>query len=525
MIHPEVENPLREEMRMERKAPPCVVVIFGASGDLNKRKLTPALYSLYQQHLLSNGFAMVGFSRTKMDHQAFRDLMTETTKEFGEGGIGDPSVWESFSQTLFYISGDPNNPEAYQQLSEMLNNLDREHGTAGNRVFYLSTPPELYTPIIRQLGAAKLNQAVSPESWVRIIIEKPFGYDLPSALRLNGDVGVVFNEEQVYRIDHYLGKETVQNILAFRFANGIFEPIWNHNFIDHVQITAAEAVGAGDRVGYYEAAGALRDMIQNHLLQVFSLVAMEPPVLLDANAIRDEKQKVMMAVYPFGHDEVSRFAVRGQYGAGTSNGKAVAGFREEIKAFNEKSKAHTYNEESNTETYAMVRLMVNNWRWAGVPFFIRSGKRMPKRVSEVAIQFKRVPHLLFRQTKADRIEPNTLVIRIQPDEGITLKFGAKMPGQAMHIREVNMDFQYGEQFGRHSPEAYERLLLDCMLGDPTLFARRDMVEKGWELLTPVLDVWRDEPASFPNYEAGCWGPAEADTFITHGAAHRRWRKP
>lgn len=525
MMHPEMENPLREEMRMERKAPPCVVVIFGASGDLNKRKLTPALYSLFEQHLLSNGFAMVGFARTKMEHQVFRDLMTETTKEFAENGLGDPSVWESFSQKLYYISGDPSNPEGYQQLAELLTNLDRELGTAGNRVFYLSTPPELYTPIITQLGHAGLNRPSSSESWVRIIIEKPFGYDLPSALNLNTHVGEVFNEDQVYRIDHYLGKETVQNILVFRFSNGIFEPIWNRNFIDHIQITAAESVGAGDRVGYYEAAGALRDMIQNHLLQVFSLVAMEPPVSLDANAIRDEKQKVMMAVYPFTHDEVPRFAVRGQYGAGTSNGKAVPGFREEIKAFNAKSKGQHYNEESDTPTYAMVRLMVNNWRWAGVPFFIRSGKRLPKRVSEVAIQFKRVPHLLFKQTKSDRIEPNTLVIRIQPDEGITLKFGAKMPGQAMHIREVNMDFQYGQQFGRHSPEAYERLLLDCMLGDPTLFARRDMVEKGWELLTPVLDVWQDEKPNLPNYEAGSWGPEEADAFIAHGAPHRRWRRP
>lgn len=521
----ELENPLQEGLRMERKAPPCVVVIFGASGDLNKRKLTPALYSLFQQHLLSQGFAMVGFARTKLEHEEFRTLMTDAAKEFAEGGLGDEAVWQSFTQKLFYVPGDPHNPESYKQLADLLASLDRDFGTAGNRVFYLSTPPELYTPIIRQLGTANLNKATTPDSWVRIIIEKPFGYDLPSALKLNAEAGAVFEEEQVYRIDHYLGKETVQNILVFRFSNGIFEPIWNRNFIDHVQITAAETVGAGDRVGYYEAAGALRDMIQNHLLQVFSLVAMEPPVSLDATAVRDEKQKVMMAVYPFKHDEVERFAVRGQYGTGTSNGKSVPSFRQEIKDFNAKSKGKTYNEESKTDTYAMVRLMVNNWRWAGVPFFIRSGKRLPKRVSEVAIHFKRVPHLLFKQTESDRIEPNVLVLRIQPDEGITLKFGAKMPGQSIHIRDVNMDFQYGSQFGRHSPEAYERLLLDCMLGDPTLFARRDMVEKGWEILTPVLDVWRDEPANQPNYEAGSWGPAEADEFIAYGAPHRRWRKP
>lgn len=519
-------NPLQEGLRMERKAPPCVVVIFGASGDLNKRKLTPALYSLFQQHLLSGGFAMVGFARSKMDDEAFRNLMTDAVKEFAEDGVGDESVWKNFAQKLFYVAADPNTPEGYQQLTDLLNSIDRQYGTAGNRVFYLSTPPELYSPIIQQLGNAGLNRATSADSWVRIIIEKPFGYDLPSALKLNNEVGAVFQEEQVYRIDHYLGKETVQNILVFRFSNGIFEPIWNRNFIDHVQITAAETVGAGDRVGYYDAAGALRDMIQNHLLQVFSLIAMEPPVSLDATAVRDEKQKVMMAVYPFKHSEVSQFAVRGQYGAGTTNGKLVPGFREEIREFNAKSKGQKYNEESNTETYAMVRLQINNWRWAGVPFYIRSGKRLPKRVSEVAIQFKRVPHMLFRQTESDRIEPNTLVLRIQPDEGITLKFGAKLPGQAVHIRDVNMDFQYGTQFGRQSPEAYERLLLDCMLGDPTLFARRDMVEKGWELLKPVLDVWALEKPDFPNYAAGSWGPAEADLFISRRAAgHRRWRKP
>ncbi|MEW6730488.1 MAG: glucose-6-phosphate dehydrogenase [Acidobacteriota bacterium] len=521
-----LENPLREGLRMERKAQPCVVVIFGASGDLNKRKLTPALYSLYQQHLLSNGFAMVGFARSKMDHDAFRKLMTDAVREFGEGGLGDESVWSSFAQNLFYVSGDPRNPDSYKELSKLLDELDRDHGTAGNRLFYLSTPPELYSPIMAQLGEAKLNRSPITNGWVRIIVEKPFGYDLPSAIKLNSEVGAVFNEDQVYRIDHYLGKETVQNILAFRFSNGIFEPIWNRNFIDHIQITAAEAVGAGERLGYYEGAGALRDMIQNHLLQVFSLVAMEPPVSLDAAAVRDEKQKVMMAVHPFKHDEVHKYAVRGQYGPGSSGGKSVPGYREEIREQNAKGKGETYNPESNTETYAMVKLLVDNWRWAGVPFYIRSGKRMPKRVSEVAIQFKKVPHLLFSQTETDRIEPNTLVLRIQPEEGITLKFGAKMPGQAMHIRDVNMDFQYGTQFGRHSPEAYERLQLDCMLGDPTLFARRDMVEKGWELLTPVLEVWRDEKprVEFPNYDAGSWGPAEGDEFLANDGG-RRWRKP
>ncbi len=510
----EPENPLSQGLRIERKAPPSTVVIFGASGDLNRRKLMPALYSLYQQHLLGSGFSIVGFARTKMDQEAFRRLMADAVQEFAEGGLGDEGVWATFVQNLYYIAGDPSGQQDYQRLSLLLDEIDKSNGTAGNRIFYLSTPPELYTPIISNLGEAGLQHSPAPDGWVRIIIEKPFGYDLPSAIKLNAQVGRVFREEQVYRIDHYLGKETVQNVMVFRFANGIFEPLWNHNYIDHVQITAAEAVGVEGRGGYYEGAGALRDMIQNHLLQVFSLIAMEPPVSLDAQSVRDEKQKVMMAVRPFTHDEVHKLAVRGQYAAGTFNGRPVPGYREEKGV----------NPESNTETYAMVKLQVDNWRWAGVPFYIRSGKRMPRRVSEVAIQFKEVPHLLFNRTEADRIRPNTLVMRIQPDEGIMLRFSAKLPGQSVHIRDVNMDFQYGTQFGRQSPEAYERLLLDCMLGDPTLFARRDMVEQGWSLLTPVLDVWAAQKPNFPNYEAGSWGPAEADAFLAQDG-NRRWRKP
>ncbi|MCS6885572.1 MAG: glucose-6-phosphate dehydrogenase [Acidobacteriota bacterium] len=507
-------NPLSQGLRIERKAPPCVIVIFGASGDLNKRKLMPALYSLYQQHLLGSSFATIGIGRTQMDNEAFRELMTAAVREFAEGGLADEDVWRSFAKQLHYIAGDPREQEVYVRLGNLLDELDKKTGTAGNRIFYLSTPPELYTPIVTNLGKAKLNVSPVRDAWVRIIIEKPFGYDLKSALALNEHVGSVFQEEQVYRIDHYLGKETVQNVMVFRFANGIFEPLWNHKYIDHVQITAAEAVGVEGRAGYYEGAGALRDMIQNHLLQVFSLIAMEPPVSLDASAIRDEKQKVMMAVRPIEHGEVNAFAVRGQYGQGTSNGRAVMGYREEKGV----------NPQSTTETYAMVKLLVDNWRWAGVPFYIRSGKRMPRRVSEVAIQFKEVPHLLFDRTAADRIHPNTLVMRIQPDEGITLRFSAKLPGQAVHIRDVNMDFQYGTQFGRHSPEAYERLLLDCMLGDPTLFARRDMVEKSWELLMPILDVWAADKPKFPNYEAGSWGPAAADEFLAKDGG-RRWRRP
>ncbi len=504
------ENPLREGLRLERTADPCVVVIFGASGDLTKRKLVPALYRLTQHRLLPAEFAIIGFARSPMSHDEFRAKMKEAVATYSEAKAVDDAVWQSFARGLFYLTGDINNPDAYKQMSALLDQIDRERGTAGNRVMYLSTSPSLYSEAIQQLGDARLAKP-KEKSWTRIIIEKPFGHDLASAKELNQQVAAVFDEEQVYRIDHYLGKETVQNLLVFRFANGIFEPIWNRRYVDHVQITNAEAIGVEGRGGYYDTAGVLRDMIQNHVFQVLSLVAMEPPVNLGANAVRDEKFKAMSAVRAIPPDRVDEFAVRGQYGPGSVGGAAVPGYRAEKDV----------NPESKTDTYAAVKLFFDNWRWADVPFYLRSGKRMPKRVTEIAIHFRQAPLQLFTSS-AQQLEPNVLIVRIQPDEGITLRIGAKIPGQVTRIRWVNMDFRYGASFGVSSPEAYERLLLDCILGDSTLYARRDMTERGWEIVMPILDAWQSKKAEFPNYEAGTWGPAEADELIERDG--RRWRR-
>jgi glucose-6-phosphate 1-dehydrogenase len=506
------DNPLRQGIRLERTAEPCTVIIFGASGDLTKRKLVPALYRLTQQRLLPAEFAIMGFARSPMGDDEFREKMKDAVVTYGEAKSVDESVWQSFAQGIFYIAGDINDPTCYQKMSERLDQIDAERGTAGNRVFYLSTSPTLYSEAIEQLGAAGLAKA-KPGSWVRIIIEKPFGHDLASAKQLNEDVAKVFYEDQVYRIDHYLGKETVQNLLVFRFANGIFEPIWNRNYVDHVQITNAEALGVEGRGGYYDTSGVLRDMIQNHVFQVLSLVAMEPPANLSANGVRDEKIKAMCAVRPISRDHVGEFAARGQYGPGSVAGKEVPGYRQEKDV----------DPESNTETYAAVKLYFDNWRWADVPFYLRSGKRLPKRVTEIAIQFKQAPLQLFSQIPEQQFEPNVLIVRIQPDEGITLRVGAKIPGQVTRIRWVNMDFRYGASFGISSPEAYERLLLDCILGDSTLYARRDMTERGWEIVQPILDSWQSSKADFPNYEAGTWGPAEGDEMIEKDG--RRWRRP
>ncbi len=506
------DNPLREGLRLERTAEPCIVVIFGASGDLTKRKLVPALYRLSQQRLLPAEFAILGVSRSPMTHEEFRARMKDAVATFSEARRVDEAVWQSFAQGIFYLPADINQESSYQQLKELLEQIDRERGSSGNRIFYLSTAPEHYSAAIRQLGAANLARPHPPQ-WVRLIIEKPFGHDLLSAIKLNEELAAVFDEDQVYRIDHYLGKETVQNLLVFRFANGIFEPIWNRQYIDHVQITNAEAIGVEGRGAYYESAGVVRDMIQNHVFQVLSLVAMEPPISLSANAVRDEKIKVMQAVRPIPIDRVNEFAVRGQYGPGSVGGQAVAGYRQEPGV----------NPQSWTETYAMLKLYFDNWRWAGVPFYLRSGKRLPKRVTEIAIQFKEAPHLLFNQVAAQQLEPNVLVVRIQPDEGITLRIGAKIPGQVTRIRWVNMDFRYGASFGSASPEAYERLLLDCILGDSTLYARRDMTERGWEIVMPILEVWQSTKPTFPNYEAGTWGPQAADELIERDG--RRWRRP
>jgi glucose-6-phosphate 1-dehydrogenase len=508
-----MENPLREGIRLERTAGPCAIVIFGASGDLTRRKLVPALYRLVQQRLLPAEFAIVGLARTEMTIEEFRAHMKEAVTEFSAEKSVDEEVWNSFAQSLFYITGDINTPADYVKLNEMLEQVDKERGTGGNRLFYLSVAPRFYSEAVKQLGVAGLSKP-KQGAWVRVIIEKPFGSDLASAKALNEEIHQHLDESQIYRIDHYLGKETVQNLLVFRFSNGIFEPLWNRQYIDHVQLTNAEAVGVEGRGGYYETAGVVRDMIQNHVFQVLSLVVMEPPASLDSEAVRDEKFKAMMSARAFTPERVREECVRGQYGPGSIAGKSVPGYREE----------EGVAPDSVTETFAMLTMYFDNWRWAGVPFFIRSGKRLPKRVTEIAIQFKSAPLQLFGEA-GENVTPNQLIIRIQPDEGITLRFAAKIPGQTTNIREVNMDFRYGASFGVQLAEAYERLLLDCILGDSTLYARRDMTERGWEIVMPILDEWAatKDKVDFPNYEAGTWGPQSSHDLIESN--NRRWRRP
>lgn len=506
-------NPLSRGLRLQRTADPCVAVIFGASGDLTKRKLIPALYSLFRQNLLGIGFTVVGAARTQMSHDEFREQMRKAVEEFGEVDSHHAVDWQNFAAGLFYHPTDVENPASFAQLKEFLLQMDRDRGTSGNRLLYLSTPPTYYLNVIHALAANGLNRSPIEGSWTRVIIEKPFGRDLESARALNREVLAVFSEDQVYRIDHYLGKETVQNIIVLRFANGILQPLWNQRYIDHVQITSAESIGVENRGGYYETAGALRDMIQNHMIQLVTMVGMEPPVALDADSVRDEKWKVLRAMRPIPGDAVDQYTVRGQYGAGSVGGKPVPGYRQEKGV----------DTASTTETFAAIKLYIDNFRWAGVPFYVRSGKRLPKRVTEIAIQFKSVPHLLFSENDGGRLDPNSLIIRIQPDEGISLKFGAKLPGQRVQVRPVSMDFQYGTSFGKRSPEAYERLLLDAMLGDATLYARGDMVELSWRFVSPILEAWSKPAKDFPNYAAGTWGPDAADRLIEQDS--RRWRRP
>jgi glucose-6-phosphate 1-dehydrogenase len=487
------------------------MVIFGATGDLTHRKLVPALYNLHRERLLPPGFSAIGFARRDWSDEYFRQTLYDDAKEFSRSGLEDP-LWHSFAEGVTYNRSTFDDPAGYQALADKLNQLDEQRGTGGNRLFYLATPPESYAPIIQQLGAAGLNE--SPNGgWTRIIIEKPFGHDLASARALDAEVHKVFDESQVYRIDHYLGKETVQNLLVFRFANGIFEPVWNRSYIDHVQITVSESVGVEGRGNYYEHAGAMRDMVQNHLMQLLTLTAMEPPSFYEANSVRDEKVKVLRAIRPVAPDEVNTYTVRGQYGPGSEGGSPTPGYREE----------QGVAPDSRTETYVALQFFVENWRWAGVPFFLRTGKRLPKRASEIAIQFKSVPQLIFDAGPLSNIEPNVLAIKVQPDEGISLKFEAKVPGQMTQIRPVTMDFRYNASFGVASPEAYERLLLDAMLGDSTLFTRSDEVDASWSLITPIHQGWNAAPApDFPNYEAGTWGPKAADEFIERTG--RRWRR-
>jgi glucose-6-phosphate 1-dehydrogenase len=490
------------------------MVIFGASGDLTQRKLIPALFYLIRERMLAPEFTMVGCGRTPKSDAQFRQEMTGAVRKFLHLGADSDTLLESFGEGVNYLTSDLDDPGAYRQLGRLLDHFDEERGTAGNRLFYLSTPPSSFPIIVKRLGEAGLARPKFPgKSWTRIILEKPFGRSLESALELNHHVTEAFAEDQVYRIDHYLGKETVQNLLVFRFANGIFEPFWNRRYIDHVQIAVAEELGVENRGGYYEESGLVRDMIQNHVLQLLSLVAMEPPATFEATAVRDEKAKVLRALRPIHPSRVNEFVVRGQYSDGFVSGKKVQAYRSEPKV----------SPTSSTETYAAFKFFIDNWRWADVPFYLRSGKRLPKRVSEISIQFRRVPHLLFRGAGAEGIAPNILSIHIQPNEGISLKFCAKLPGATMQIRPVQMEFRYGESFGAAPPTAYETLLLDCMLGDPTLFNRDDAVDLSWQLVDPVLQRWQEDGAKgLAYYAAGSWGPAEADDFIERDG--RQWQR-
>jgi glucose-6-phosphate 1-dehydrogenase len=485
-----------------QRVSPCVMVIFGAAGDLTKRKLMPALYNLAAGGLLPRDFAVVGLARPEMSSDGFRERIRREIRDFVSGEL-QADVWERLERHLYYVPGEFADAMTYQRLQALLTQVDHDHGTEGNYFYYLATAPLFFAEIVRQIGAAGLTREDAGH-WRRVIIEKPFGRDLESARALNGEIGRTLRERQIYRIDHYLGKETVQNILAFRFSNGIFEPIWNRRYIDHVQITAAETVGVEQRGGYYEQSGALRDMVPNHLFQLLSLTAMEPPISFAADAVRDEQAKTLHAIPPLSPDEVATRAVRGQYGQGTVNGQRVAGYRAEPNVA----------EDSTTETFAGLKLFIDNWRWADVPFYMRTGKRLPARLSEIAIQFKRAPFRLFRHTPVDQLTPNRLVLHLQPDEGISLSFGAKVPGPLMRLDAVNMDFKYADYFGTTPSTGYERLLHDCMIGDATLFQRADMVEAGWQVVTSVLDVWQAQPPrTFPNYPAGTSGPREIDELL------------
>ncbi|CAN5574842.1 glucose-6-phosphate dehydrogenase [soil metagenome] len=506
-------NPLREGLRIERTPDPCAMVIFGASGDLTYRKLMPALYDLALERLLPAGFSVIGFAHRDMDAESFKAHLREGVERFSRFRPIDDAIWESFAEGISYVRGDFNNPEDYERLSAELTAVDTQRGSMGNRMYYLATPPEFYANIVSCLGAKHLTHR-EDGAWRRVIVEKPFGHDLESAQGLNKAVNEGFDERDVFRIDHYLGKETVQNILAFRFANGIYEPIWNRQYVDHVEITVAESIGIEGRGSYYDDTGALRDMAQNHMMQLLSLVAMEPPGSLHADAVRDEKVKVLHALRPINPDLVNRSAVRAQYADGFVSGKQVPGYREEDRVA----------DGSLTETYVALKLFVDNWRWADVPFYLRTGKRLAKRVTEIAVHFKPVPHRLFSSQASQNLEPNLLVLEIQPDEGMALKFAVKVPGPTMRLRPVNMVFQYGTAFNTGSPDAYERLLLDAMLGDGTLFTRRDEVEAAWRTVTQILDGWSNLPDDqIPQFEAGTWGPMEADAFLNREG--RSWRRP
>ena len=506
-------SPLEDSSRARKSVDPCVMVIFGATGDLTSRKLLPALYNLALEGQLPGHFACVGFARREKTHEEFREEMKTGINRYSRNKPVNDDVWSTFNSQLFYHQSEFDHDQGYDDLKRLLDNLDMQYGTRGNRVFYLSTQPSFFPLIVEKLSKHGLifKADGTEDRWSRVIVEKPFGHDLQSAMKLQKELSQYLDESQIYRIDHYLGKETVQNLLVFRFSNSIFEALWNNHYIDNIQITVSEELGIGTRGRLWEEAGMLRDIVQNHMMQLLCLVAMEPPSSFKADAIHTEKVKIMDALRPLPTDSSKLYAVRGQYGPGYIDGIEVKGYRQEDNV----------SPTSNVETYAALKLYVDNWRWAGVPFYLRAGKRLPKRATEIAITFKDAPGYLFHSNPRKN-EPNTLVIRIQPDEGISLKMNCKIPGLANLIQPVRMDFLYGAYFGAAPPEAYERLLIDCMAGDNTLFARADEALASWRLLTPLLEKWAmDKPTDFPNYPAGTWGPRSAEELLAQDGRH--WR--
>ena len=517
---PTQTNPLREGLRHERMAEPCTMIICGATGDLTERKLAPALYNCFLDGNLPPEFTGVGFARREWSDDDFRAHLLAGINKYSRNRPVKPEIWDTIAPTIEYQRGDFNDPEAYGELARRLDRIDRDRGTAGNRLFYLAVPPSLYPEIVSHLERAGLaasgdRRSTGPKrGWTRVIVEKPFGYDLESAKTLNREIGEVFDEDQVYRIDHYLGKETVQNLSVFRFGNGLFEPIWNRRYIDSVQITVAETVGVEGRGEFYDHTGALRDVVQNHGFQLMAMFAMEPPVEFGPEDLRDEKLKVLRAVKPMAPSDVASNVVRGQYVSGWVEGERVSSYRD----------APEVEPDSETETFVALKLAIDSWRWAGVPFFIRTGKTLPSRVTEIAVQFRRAPLALFSRAGVSQVDPNVLAIRVQPDEGILLRFGAKVPGQGLQIRTVNMDFRYGSSFAVDSPDAYETLLVDAMVGDASLFTRADEVERAWEILDPILKAWASgEGGPLHFYGAGTWGPPAADELLERDG--RTWRRP
>jgi glucose-6-phosphate 1-dehydrogenase len=496
------ENPLEEGLQLRRTPDPCTLVIFGASGDLTHKKLMPALYALMLRRLMPPRFAIVGVARTEADDDGWRRDMEEAVKKHARDEFRQ-EVWDELASTMRYVSTDFTDTSGEENLEHVIAECEREQDLGGNRVYYLAVPPQAFPTIVSGLGKRK-----DRRGWTRLIVEKPFGHDLQSARELNALLWEHFDESEIFRIDHYLGKETVQNMLALRFANGIFEPIWNRQFIDHIQITVAESIGIEGRASYYEHAGAIRDIFQNHLLQLLAITAMEPPIDFTADSVRNEKVKVLKSIHTPGPKSV----VRGQYGRGYVEGEDVLGYREE------EGVAH----DSMTETFVAAKLYVDNWRWADTPFYVRMGKRLPRRETTIAIQFKRAPHPPFEEVAAEGLRPNVLLIHVQPDEGVSLAVGAKVPGHGMQLRTVHMDFLYGGAFRTSLPEAYERLILDVMLGEATLFTRADEIEEQWLLVDSIVAAWQRDKTSFPNYAAGSWGPVTSDELLHRDG--RSWRR-